>query len=314
MAMLRGRVLAAYLIVAIVWGSTYLAIRVGVTHIPPFLFAGVRFLTAGALLGAFALWRGERLPHVPRVWALLALLGGLFFLGGNGGVVWAEQFVPSGLASVYVVTVALWTAGFDAIIPGGKARLNGLVVSGLVLGFLGSMLLVGVTPAELLQADLRGPVALILGSASWALGTVLAKRLRLQVPVTLSSAAQMFAGGALMLGAGVLSREQVPASIPLGALTAFVYLVVFGSILTFTAYTYLMRNASPTVVGTAAYINPVVAVLLGWAFLSEPITARTLLAMGIILSSVLLIQLGTRPAAKEQAADKGAGRLVENEV
>ena len=130
----------------------------------------------------------------------LVLLGGLFFLGGNGGVVWAEQFVPSGLAAVYVVTVALWTAGFDAIIPGGKARLNGLVVSGLVLGFLGSMLLVGVTPAELLQADLRGPIALILGSASWALGTVLAKRLRLQVPVTLSSATQMFAGGALHAG------------------------------------------------------------------------------------------------------------------
>ncbi len=314
MAMLRGRVLAAYLIVAIVWGSTYLAIRVGVMHIPPFLFAGVRFLTAGALLGAFALWRGERLPHSPRVWALLALLGGLFFLGGNGGVVWAEQFVPSGLAAVYVVTVALWTAGFDALIPGGKAKLNSIVVAGLMLGFFGSMLLVGVTPAELVQADLRGPIALILGSASWALGTVLAKRLRLQVPVTLSSATQMFAGGALMLGAGVLSREPVPASIPLGAITAFAYLVVFGSILTFTAYTYLMRNASPTVVGTAAYINPVVAVLLGWAFLSEPITARTLLAMGIILSSVLLIQLGTRPAAKEQAADKSAGRLVENEV
>ena len=314
MAMLRGRVLAAYLIVAIVWGSTYLAIRVGVMHVPPFLFAGVRFLTAGALLGAFALWRGERLPNSPRVRGALVLLGGLFFLGGNGGVVWAEQFVPSGLTAVYVVTVALWTAGFDALLPGGKTQLNGRVITGLAMGFLGSMLLVGVTPDELLHAELRGPIALILGSASWALGTVLAKRLGLKVPVTLASATQMFAGGGLMLLVGIASREQVPASIAPGAIAAFAYLVVFGSILTFTAYTYLMRNASPTVVGTAAYINPVVAVLLGWAFLSEPITARTLLAMGIILSSVLLIQLGTRPAAKEQAADNSAGRLVENKV
>ncbi len=314
MAMLRGRVLAAYLIVAIVWGSTYLAIRVGVMHIPPFLFAGVRFLTAGALLGAFALWRGERLPRSGRVWGALTLLGALFFLGGNGGVVWAEQFVPSGLTAVYVVTVALWTAGFDAILPGGQTRLNGRVVTGLVFGFFGSMLLVGVTPAELLHAELRGPIALILGSASWALGTVLAKRLRLKVPVTLASATQMFAGGALLLVAGLASREQVPASIAPEAISAFAYLVVFGSILTFTAYTYLVRHASPTVVGTAAYINPVVAVVLGWLILSEPITARTLLAMGIILSSVLLIQLGTRPTTTEQAADSGAGRLVEHEA
>ena len=314
MAMLRGRVLAAYLIVCVVWGSTYLAIRVGVAHVPPFLFAGVRFLTAGVLLGAFALWRGERLPRSPRVWALLAILGGLFFLGGNGGVVWAEQFVPSGLAAIYVVTVALWTALFDSLIPGGKSKLNGRVLTGLVFGFLGSMLLVGVTPDELLRADLAGPVALILGSASWALGTVFGKRLGLKVPVNIASAAQMFAGGAFMLGAGLASREAIPAQVAPEAIWAFLYLVAFGSILTFTAYTYLMRNTSPTVVGAAAYINPIVAVLLGWLFLDEPISARTVLAMGIILSSVLLIQLGTRIPAKEQAADKGAGRLVENEA
>ena len=314
MAMLRGRVLAAYLIVCIVWGSTYLAIRVGVAHIPPFLFAGVRFLTAGLLLGGFALWRGERLPRSPRVLALLAVLGGLFFLGGNGGVVWAEQFVPSGLAAIYVVTVALWTALFDSIIPGGKSKLNGRVIAGLLFGFLGSMLLVGVTPDELVHADLAGPLALILGSASWALGTVYGKRLGLKVPVNLSSATQMFAGGALMLGAGLAAGEAVPAQVPSEAIWAFVYLVVFGSIITFTAYTYLMRNASPTVVGTAAYINPIVAVLLGWLFLDEPITARTLLAMAIILASVLLIQLGTRVPAKQQAADTNAGRLVENEA
>ena len=314
MAVLRGRVLAAYLIVCIVWGSTYLAIRIGVAHVPPFLFGGVRFLLAGALLGAVALWRGERLPRTPRVLGALVVLGGLFFLGGNGGVVWAEQFVPSGLASIYVVTVALWTAGFDALIPGGKTTITGRVVFGLVLGLLGSMLLVGVTPAELIHADLRGPIALTLGSASWALATVYAKRLGLKVPLTLSSAIQMLAGGALMLTAGLASGEKVPAAIAGEALAAFGYLVVFGSILTFTAYNYLLRHASPTVVGTAAYVNPVVAVLLGWLILSEPITARTLVAMAMLLTAVVLIQLGTRPAAKTQAADKSAGRLAENKV
>lgn len=146
MANLRGRALAAYLIVCIVWGSTYLAIRIGVAHVPPFLFAGARYLLAGGLLGAYALWRGERLPASRRVIGALILLGALFFLGGNGGVVWAEQFLSSGLTSIYVVTAALWTAAFDALVPGGKTRLNGLVLTGLGLGFVGSMMLVGVTP------------------------------------------------------------------------------------------------------------------------------------------------------------------------
>ena len=212
MAMLRGRVLAAYLIVAIVWGSTYLAIRVGVAHVPPFLFAGVRFLTAGVLLGAFALWRGERLPRSPRVWALLALLGGLFFLGGNGGVVWAEQFVPSGLAAIYVVTVALWTALFDALIPGGKSKLNGRVLTGLVLGFLGSMLLVGVTPDELLHADLARPDRAhprqrVMGPGHRARQAARAQGAgqHSHPPRRCSPAARS------MLGAGIASREAVPA-------------------------------------------------------------------------------------------------------
>jgi drug/metabolite transporter (DMT)-like permease len=311
---LRGRVLVAYLIVCVVWGSTYLAIRVGVTHVPPFLFGGARFLLAGAVLGAVALWRGERLPRSRKVLGALALLGALFFLGGNGGVVWAEQFVPSGLASIYVVTVALWTAGFDALLPGRKAKITTRVVLGLVLGLLGSMLLVGVTPGELMHADLRGPIALTLGSASWALATVYGKRLGLKAPVTISSAVQMLSGGALMLGLGLAAGEQVPRAVAPEAIAAFGYLVVFGSILTFTAYIYLLRHASPTVVGTAAYINPMVAVLLGSLILDEPFTPRTLLAMGIILTSVLLIQLGTRPARKDQAADTAAGRLVEHEA
>lgn len=313
MANLRGRALAAYLIVCIVWGSTYLAIRIGVAHVPPFLFAGARYLLAGGLLGAYALWRGERLPASRRVIGALILLGALFFLGGNGGVVWAEQFLSSGLTSIYVVTAALWTAAFDALVPGGKTRLNGLVLTGLGLGFVGSMMLVGVTPDELLHAEWAGPLALIVGSASWSMGTVLGKRFGLKVPINISSATQMFAGGALMFGFGLATGERAPATYAPEALAAFAYLVIFGSVITFTAYTYLVRHATPTVVGTAAYINPIVAVILGGVLLDEPVTARTLVAMAVILFSVMLIQLGTRPE-KQQAADTNAGRLLENEA
>lgn len=145
------------------------------------------------------------------------------------------------------------------------------------------------------------------------MGTVLGKRFGLKVPINISSATQMFAGGALMFGFGLATGERAPATYAPEALAAFAYLVIFGSVITFTAYTYLVRHATPTVVGTAAYINPIVAVILGGVLLDEPVTARTLVAMAVILFSVMLIQLGTRPE-KQQAADTNAGRLLENEA
>ncbi|MGH9262375.1 MAG: EamA family transporter, partial [Acidimicrobiales bacterium] len=172
MAALRGKALVAYLLVCVFWGSTYLAIRIGVAELPPFLFAGVRFVVAGALLAAGALALGDRLPRDRIAWRTNAVVGVLLFAGGNAFVVWAEQFTPSGIASVFVVTVALWMAFFDASIPGGQATLGWRIVLGLAIGFVGSTLLVGATPRQLLAADLRGPGALTLASAFWALGSV----------------------------------------------------------------------------------------------------------------------------------------------
>jgi drug/metabolite transporter (DMT)-like permease len=290
MAGLRGKALAAYLVVCVFWGSTYLAIRVGVGVLPPFLFAGLRFLTAGVLLLAIVLALGDRLPRRAVDWRTLAIVGLLLLAGGNTFVVWAEQFTPSGVASIFVVTVALWMAFFDAVIPGGSGDLNWRVVAGLLLGFLGTALLVGASPREILSADLRGPIALTGASASWSLGSVYAKRHRTDASPYVGAALQMIVGGGAValfgLGVGEWSRWHLT---PKGA-GAMAYLVIFGSILGYSAYTYALRHASPTVVGTYAYVNPVIAVLLGWLILREPVTPRTFVAMALILGAVVWIQ------------------------
>ena len=306
MAGLQGRALVAWLIVCVVWGSTYLAIRVGVTHFPPFLFGGSRFIIAGLILGAIGLLRGARFSRNGASVVGTAVLGAFYLLGGNGGVVWAEQFVASGLASVFVVTVTIWAALFDALIPGGTTRLNGRIVVGLTIGFIGGMLLVGATPAELVAADWRGPLALTFASASWALGSVYAKRRPVKQPLILSTALQMLWGGLFLTILGLATRETLPASVPAEAVAAYWYLVVFGSIIAFTAFNYALQHASPTVVGTYAYVNPVVAVLLGWAILGEAITTRTVIAMLMMLGSVALVQFGDRmPVFSRQRPEAG---------
>jgi drug/metabolite transporter (DMT)-like permease len=291
MAALKGRALIAYLIVCVFWGSTYLAIKVGVGELPPFLFAGLRFFVAGVLLLAIARALGDPLPRRAADWRVLAIVGLFLLTGGNAFVVWAEQYTTSGVASIFVVTVAIWTAFFDAIVPGGSGDLNWRVVAGLILGFLGTALLVGASPAEILKADLRGPLALTFASASWSIGSVYAKRHPTEVSPYIAASIQMIVGGAVVALVGTAVGEWGRWHLSLRGLGAMAYLVVFGSILGYSAYAYALRHASATVVGTYAYVNPVIAVLLGWLLLSEPITARTLVAMALILVAVVWIQL-----------------------
>src|SRR2546428_11297506 len=202
MAALRGKALIAYLVVCVFWGSTYLAIRVGTWMLPPFLSGGLRLLIAGFLLLGLALALGDRLPRRLADWRTEGIVGLLLLAGGNTFVVWAEQFTPSGTASIFVVTVALWMAFFDAISPGGSGELGWRVVAGLVLGFLGTGLLVGANPREILHADLRGPIALTCASASWSLGSVYGKRHKRDTSPYVGAALQMLAGGsaAALLG------------------------------------------------------------------------------------------------------------------
>lgn len=289
MATLKGKALIAYLIVCVFWGSTYLAIKVGVTELPPFLFAGLRFLVAGLILLAIAAALRDPLPRKSD-WRTLAIVGLLLLGGGNAFVVWAEQYTTSGVASIFVVTVAMWTALFDAIIPGGSGDLNWKIVAGLLLGFLGTVLLVGTSPAEILSADKRGPLALTFASASWSLGTVYAKRHPTQASPYMGAAFQMIVGGGAVAIVGTLLGEWASWHLSSRGIGAIAYLVVFGSILGYSAYSYALRHASATIVGTYAYVNPVIAVLLGWLLLREPVGPRTFIAMGMILAAVVWIQ------------------------
>jgi drug/metabolite transporter (DMT)-like permease len=304
MAALRGKALIAYLLVCTVWGSTYLAIRIGVGHLPPVLFAGVRFLVAGLLLGAIVLLTGGRLPRRRRDWWTLTVTALFLLAGGNAVVVWSEQYVASGQASVFVAAVPLWAAFFDALVPGGKTALTWRLGFGLALGFVGSALLAGVTPTELLAADLRGPIALTLASASWAMGSVYWKRHPTEATPYAAAAVQMAIGGAVLTLAGLALGEGPAFHLTGAGLGAIAYLIVFGSIVGYTAYGYALGHASATVVGTYAYVNPVVAVALGWLVLDEAVTARMLIAMTLILGAVVWIQFATRPApAAVPAAD-----------
>src|SRR6266498_1991657 len=296
MAALKGKALIAYLVVCVFWGSTYLAIKIGVGELPPFLFAGLRFLCAGAILLAAALALGDRLPRRLTDWRTQAVVGVLLLTGGNAFVVWAEQYTASGVASIFVVTVALWMAFFDAVIPGGSGDLNWRVATGLVIGFLGTTLLVGASPREILHADLRGPIALTAASASWSLGSVYGKRHKTETSPYVGAALQMLAGGVAVALLGSALGEWSRWHLTARGAGAIAYLVVFGSILGYSAYTYALRHASPTIVGTYAYVNPVIAVLLGWLILGEPVTARTFLAMALIVAAVLWIQLSHKLA------------------
>jgi drug/metabolite transporter (DMT)-like permease len=307
MAALKGKALIAYLLVCVLWGSTYLAIKIGVTELPPLLFAGLRFLVAGLVLLTLARALGDALPRKSD-WGTLVIVGLLLLAGGNAFVVWSEQYIGSGIASIFVVTVAMWTALFDAIIPGGQSVLNWRIVVGLLLGFLGTLLLIGATPAEILAADKRGPIALTVASASWSLGTVYAKRHPTQASPYMAAAFQLIVGGAAIALVGSVLGEWPAWHLSARGIGAIAYLVIFGSVLGYSAYSYALRHASATIVGTYAYVNPVIAVLLGWLLLHESVGPRTFIAMAMILAAVVWIQFSHK---LRRADGRTGGRAVE---
>jgi drug/metabolite transporter (DMT)-like permease len=300
------RALLAYLIVCIAWGSTYIAIRVAVQSLPPFVMAGTRFLIAGALLAAWVAWRRLPWPDGVRGVAYVAACGVLFFLLGNGLVVWALQFMPSGTASIFVVAVGIWTAVFDALLPGGPGRITMRVGVGLLMAFFGSVLLVGTNAAQIIHADLRGPIALTIASMAWAMGTVLMKRRPSPANPFANATVQMIGGGATLLLAGLLMGETTALAPTRDGVVAFVYLILFGSLAGFGAYAYALHYMSPTAMGTYAYVNPVVAVILGRILLGEPISPRVIAAMALMIGAAVLVQFGDRLARAP-----GSSRVVE---
>jgi len=291
-----ARIWAALLVVYVVWGSTYLAIRVAVQTLPPFLMAGVRHLSAGIVLYAFAIRRGDRLHDRPTRagWRAAAVIGAALLLGGNGGVVWAEQYVSSGLAALFVSTVPIWVALLDRVVYGQPIVPR--VVAGLLLGFGGVALLVG--RVETGGAEPWSALALLGASLAWASGSLYARTAPLPRRPLVGTSMQMLAGGVCLLAASVVAGE--PARLHAGAFTpqavaAVVYLTVAGSLVAFSAYVWLLGVAPISLVSTYAYVNPVVAVLLGWLLLDEPLNARLAAAGTAIVLAVALIASARRP-------------------
>jgi drug/metabolite transporter (DMT)-like permease len=287
----------------VIWGSTYLAIRVADRTIPPFLMGGVRFLIAGGLMYAWAIRRGERDEDRPTgsQWLAATVVGGFLLLGGNGAVVWSEQHNPSGITALLIATVPLWLALLDRLVFG--KRLPILAVGGLVIGFGGVVLLVGGKSAG--HFRISGVIVTLAGALLWAVGSLYARRAKLPSRPLVGTGMEMIAGGALLTLAGVVTGElgkvhfsQISGESFLGLL----YLIVFGSWIGFSSYVWLLRVAPVSLVGTYAYVNPVVAVLLGWAILSEAVSGRTILAGAVIVIGVALIILA-RPGTSGDPAD-----------
>jgi len=288
---LRLRVALAFLSIYTIWGSTYLAIRFAIETFPPFLMAAIRFLIAGSVLYAWTRFRGAPRPTRAN-WKAATIVGGLLLLGGNGGVVKAEQVFPSGLTAVLITTVPIWMALVellrkDRIVP----TLH--VVLGLILGFGGVVLLVG--PGDLAGSGGLNPLwagVLIFASLSWAIGSVYSRKAFLPRTPLLGSGMEMLTGGALLLVASLVSLEWVgfqPSNLSVLSLVSFIYLVVFGSLIGFSSYVWLLTKTTTARVSTYAYVNPVVAVFLGYFLAGEQLTLRTLLASTVIVIAVVVI-------------------------
>jgi len=281
----------ALLAVYVIWGSTYLAIRFAVETLPPFLMASVRFLLAGSVLYAWRRARGDARPTA-REWRSAAIIGGFLLVGGNGAVVWAEQRIISSVAALLVSTVPLWMVLLDLLRPGGR-RPGWREIVGLLAGFAGVATLVRPTQSAGMpgRVDLLGAAALILGAFLWSIGSLYSRRAPLPASPLLATGMEMLAGGVGLLLLGTLSGEWGrlnPSTFSARSLWGVVYLVVFGSWIAFTAYTWLLRVAPTPLVSTYAYVNPLVAILLGHLLAGDPLTIRTLLAAAVIVGSVAL--------------------------
>jgi drug/metabolite transporter (DMT)-like permease len=285
------KIALAFFAVYVCWGMTYLAMRVAVTSIPPHLLSGSRFVLAGLLLYGWTRTRGEPAPSV-RQWRAATMIGGFLLLGGNASVAWAEQRVPSGLAAVLIAVAPIWMVGLDW--ARGGPRPTKPIAAGLLLGLAGIALLVSSRAEAESRVDLFGAVVLVLASASWAWGSVLSKTAALPKSPFLATSMEMIGGGMLLLlTAGIAGQfhEFDPSRVSLEAGLSWGYLVIFGSLVGFTAYIWLLGVTSIAKAGTYAYVNPIVAVFLGWAILDETVTSRMLLAAGIILVGVALVNV-----------------------
>jgi len=299
----RAQIIAAFASIYVIWGSTYLAIRYAVETIPPFILGAARFVLSGAMLYLWARSRGS--PRPTRLhWRNAVIAGGFLLLGGNGAVLWAEQFVPSGLTALLVSILPFWLVIIEWARP-PRQRPTAAVLGGLVLGFIGIIVLVG--PSDVGgRGDVNpaGALVLILGSLSWAIGSFWSRDAELPESGLLTTGMEMLGGGVLLLIVGTLTGEFSHFDIhgvSKASAVGLLYLISFGSLLGFTSYIWLLDKVSPARLGTYAYVNPIVAVLLGWAIAGEKLSVRTGIAAAIVICAVALITTA-RSATPAQVA------------
>lgn len=298
--------IAAFAAIYILWGSTYLAIKYAIETLPPFISTGARFLLAGATLfvvGRFS--KGYEKPTLKQ-WRASFVIGTLLFLGGTGGVVIAEHHITSGLAALLVATEPFWIVLLSWLWLKG-ARPDWKVALGLLIGFAGVYLLMdGAGHAGSETNQLFGIVLVIAAALCWATGSIYGVRAPTSKSPILAAGMQMLAGGSTLLLVGTLMGEWTNfkiASVSLNSWLALAYLLVFGSLIAFTAYSWLLKNARPAIIATYAYVNPVIAVILGWAIAGESFTGRMLLGAAVIVGSVVLItSQNSEATAKEKIA------------
>lgn len=273
----------------LVWGSTYLAIKLALVSLPPFFQMGSRFLVAGALLAGWMRWRGAPWPS-RRQWLHALVIGGLMLGGGMGGTATAEQTVGSGLVVAFIAVMPLMIAGLNLLWGEKPGRLESL---GIAFGLVGVLLL---TQGQGFGASTLGLVAISVACASWAVGSVLSQRVWPLAPGAMGFASEMLAGGAVLMGLSLVSGETLPEHIEPQALWAWAYLVVFGSLIAFNAYMVLLAEASAGLASSYSFVNPVIAMLLGVTLAGEQISGNEWLAAGIVLLGVVLLLVGRAKA------------------
>ncbi|MCP4541073.1 MAG: EamA family transporter [Chloroflexi bacterium] len=297
-----------------IWGSTYVAIRFAVESLPPFLMSGARFLLAGTAMYAWRRVRGDAAPS-GREWRSAAVIGALMLGGGSGGVAWAEQRVPSGVASLLVATLPLWMVLLDALRSGGR-RPNWREILGVLTGFTGVVVLIRPTQStpNAEHIDLLGAAAVILAAFCWAVGSLYSRTAPLPSSLLLGTSMEMIMGGIGLLLLGTLAGQWGHldlAAASVRSLWGFAYLTLFGSLIAFTAYSWLLQVAPISLVSTYAYINPLVAILLGYFLAKESLTARIFVAAAIIVGSVALITT-VQPATSKSEKSQPEPVLVES--
>ncbi|MBI2333269.1 MAG: EamA family transporter [Chloroflexi bacterium] len=303
---MKSKIWIALITLYIVWGSTYFGIKVAIETIPPFFHAGIRFLVSGLIILAWQKAARQEMP-TRKQWLSTAIIGNLLLLGGNGLVSWAEQFIPSGIAALIIATVPLWLVIMEALRPGG-IKPTWQAIAGLVVGFVGIFILAG--PAEISgsQSELNtfGVIALLTATVLWAMGSIYSKTADLPKTSLVTTGAEMLMGSIGLFIISLLTGELNgwdPSAVSARSIGGLIYLITIGSIVGFGSYIWLLQNAPISLVATYAYVNPIVAVILGYLFGNEALEPRTWIATAIIIGAVVFINSKGKPQVQKEAGE-----------